>query len=72
MAICRGKASTATTTFARSRLPRSLLIAHSAAAGAGFVEVSDGGFARKEIVCTENLELTKLSFHPICGYLFFE
>jgi hypothetical protein len=34
--VCRGKASTATTAFARSRLPRSLLIAHSAAVAAGF------------------------------------
>jgi hypothetical protein len=35
----RGKANTATTAFARSRLPRSLLIAHSADADAGFVGV---------------------------------
>jgi len=33
------KPNTATTAFARSRLPRSLLIAHSAAADAGFVWV---------------------------------
>ena len=33
----RGKANTATTAFARSRLPRSLLIAHYADAAAGFV-----------------------------------
>ncbi len=32
-----GKANTATTAFARSRLPRSLLIAHSADVAAGFV-----------------------------------
>ncbi len=34
-----GKPNTATTAFARSRLPRSLLIAHSVDAGAGFVGV---------------------------------
>ena len=35
----RGKANTATTAFARSRLPRSLLTAHSVDAAAGFVGV---------------------------------
>lgn len=40
----RGKASIATTGFARSRLPRSLLIAHSATADAGFVGVWDCSF----------------------------
>ena len=47
--VCRGKANTATTAFARSHLPRSLLIAHSVAAAVGFVGVSDGGFERVEI-----------------------
>ena len=35
----RGKSTIATTAFARSRLPRSLLTAHSAAADVGFVGV---------------------------------
>jgi len=35
--VHRGKANTATTMFARSRLPRSLLTAHSVDADAGFV-----------------------------------
>jgi hypothetical protein len=37
--INRGKANTATTAFARSRLPRSLLIAHSMDVAVGFVGV---------------------------------
>ncbi len=64
-----GKANIGTTEFARSRLPRSLLIAHSAAADAGFGYIS---FERIAVVqrigWSENESLLCL----ICRHPFFE
>jgi hypothetical protein len=44
------KTNLGTTTFARSRLPRSLLIAHYAVADAGFVEGLNSSFERIAVV----------------------
>jgi len=59
-----GKPSTATTAFARSRLPRSLLSAHFVAASAWFVGVT--GLSEKWLSGFAMVRLAMMSFNCCC------